>query len=109
MPSLSDLALSQGHILPEDWSDAALAGRVWRPEVGGPSVVAIRPHGLVDLSRHFATMRDLCETPEPAQALRDADGELVGDIGAVLANTPPERRDPSKPWLLAPIDLQAVK
>ena len=27
----------------------------------------------------------------------------------MLANTPPDARDPGKPWLLAPIDLQAVK
>ena len=27
----------------------------------------------------------------------------------LLANTPPETRDPSKPWLLSPIDVQVVK
>ena len=31
------------------------------------------------------------------------------ELAAVLANTPPEGRDPTAPWLLAPIDLQAVK
>ena len=30
-------------------------------------------------------------------------------VAAVLANTPPETRDRAKPWLLAPIDLQAIK
>ena len=30
-------------------------------------------------------------------------------IDALLANTPPETRDPQRPWLLAPIDLQAIK
>ena len=28
--------------LPDDAADAALVGRVWRPELAGPSVVAIR-------------------------------------------------------------------
>jgi len=27
----------------------------------------------------------------------------------VSANTPPDRRDPKKPWLLAPVDLQVLK
>jgi fumarylacetoacetate (FAA) hydrolase family protein len=30
-------------------------------------------------------------------------------VAAVAANTPPESRDPARPWLLAPVDLQAVK
>src|SRR4029079_2221530 len=55
------------------------------------------------------TMRDLCETAEPASALRAAKGESVGRLEAVLANTPTDGRNSSKPWLLAPVDLQAVK
>ena len=62
-----------------------------------------------DLSRSFATMRDLCESADPARALRDAAGERLGALADLLANTPPEARDASKPWLLAPIDLQAIK
>jgi len=106
---MRDFNHSPDHILPDDWSDAALAGRVWRPDLGGPSIVAVRQQGFVDISREFPTMRDLCEASDPAAALRKAQGETIGDIGEVLANTPPERRDPAKPWLLAPIDLQAIK
>jgi fumarylacetoacetate (FAA) hydrolase family protein len=54
-------------------------------------------------------VRDLCETPNPAQALRSANGERIGTLDDVLANTPIDERSPAKPWLLAPIDLQAVK
>jgi fumarylacetoacetate (FAA) hydrolase family protein len=104
-----DAALSPDHILPEDWRGAALAGRVWRPDLGGPSVVAIRADGVLDISAEYPTMRDLCESPDPAKALRRAAGQPVGDLAAILANTPPERREASKPWLLAPIDLQAIK
>jgi fumarylacetoacetate (FAA) hydrolase family protein len=104
-----DAALSPDRILPEDWRDAALAGRVWRPDLGGPSVVAIRADGVLDISAEYPTMRDLCEGPDPAKALRLAAGQPVGDLAAILANTPPERREASKPWLLAPIDLQAIK
>ncbi len=101
-------------ILPEDGCAGALAGRIWRPELSGPSVVAVRQAAggapeLVDITRAFPTIRDLCEAPDPAAALRGAVGETVGPLDAVLANTPPDTRDPSKPWLVAPIDLQAVK
>ena len=36
-------------------------------------------------------------------------GESLGSVEQILANTPPESRDPTKPWLLAPVDLQAGK
>ena len=95
--------------LPEDAAQAALAGRVWHPDLGGPSVVAVRDGALFDISAHFPTLRDLCESPDPAAALRAAPGAPLGPLAAILANTPPEARDPARPWLLAPIDLQAVK
>ena len=95
--------------LPQDGCAGALAGRVWRPDVGGPSVVAVRRDGLFDVSRQFPTMRDLCECDDPAGALRAASGEPLGALEPILSNTPPDARDASKPWLLAPIDLQAVK
>jgi len=95
--------------LPTDGFAGALAGRVWRPDRDGPSVVAIRADGVFDVSRAVPTMSDLCETENPAAALRAADGEALGALDAILANTPPDDRDPTKPWLLAPIDLQAIK
>jgi fumarylacetoacetate (FAA) hydrolase family protein len=95
--------------LPEDAAQASLTGRVWRPDLSGPSVVAIRSGEAVDVSATFPTMRDLCESADPAGALRRADGETIGSVEALLANTPPETRDPARPWLLAPIDLQAIK
>ncbi|MBN8891334.1 MAG: fumarylacetoacetate hydrolase [Rhodospirillales bacterium 70-18] len=95
--------------LPDDGVAGALAGRVWRPEVNGPSVVAIRAEGVVDISAAFPTMRDLCEAPDPAAALRAAAGPVLGSLESVLANTPADTRDAGRPWLLAPIDLQAIK
>jgi fumarylacetoacetate (FAA) hydrolase family protein len=95
--------------LPTDSTAGALVGRVWRPDVSGPSVVAIRPDGVFDISRTFATMRDLCESPDPAAGVAAATGERIGDLAAILANTTEGRRDPGRPWLLTPIDLQAVK
>ncbi|MBN8929083.1 MAG: fumarylacetoacetate hydrolase [Rhodospirillales bacterium 69-11] len=95
--------------LPQDASQAALAGRIWNPAVGGPCVVALRDGVLHDITRSFPTMRDLCEAQNPAASLRAAPGEPVAPFEQVLANTPVEARDPAKPWLLAPIDLQAIK
>jgi fumarylacetoacetate (FAA) hydrolase family protein len=95
--------------LPDDSAQAALAGRVWRPDVGGPSVVAVRDGELVDVSAGFPTMRDLCEADAPAERLRAGQGEPIGRLDDVLANTPPDARDRGRPWLLAPIDLQAIK
>jgi fumarylacetoacetate (FAA) hydrolase family protein len=106
MPALT---LTPENTLPSDHAAASLAGRIWRPDVDGPSVVAIRAGEVFDITASFPTMRDLCETPDPAAALRAASGEPLGPLAAILANTPPETRDSARPWLLAPLDLQAVK
>lgn len=103
------LATTIAPALPEDAAAAALAGRVWRPDAAGPSVVAIRDGDAVDISAAFPTMRDLCEAPDPAAALRGAKGQSLGPLAAILANTPPETRDRARPWLLAPTDLHAIK
>jgi fumarylacetoacetate (FAA) hydrolase family protein len=95
--------------LPNDHATANLIGRAFRPDLGGPSVVAVRGGILHDLTSRFATIRDLCEMPDPVAALTHAKGTAIGPLDAILANTPPDTRDRTKPWLLAPIDLQAIK
>jgi fumarylacetoacetate (FAA) hydrolase family protein len=95
--------------LPEDASKAALAGRVFDPSVQGPSVVALREGSLIDISSIAATMRDLCEADDPMKLVASAKGKPLGSLDDILRNTPRESRDRGKPWLLAPIDLQAIK
>jgi fumarylacetoacetate (FAA) hydrolase family protein len=95
--------------LPDDAGQAALAGRAWRPDVDGPSVIAVRDGTAFDISTSFPTIRDLCEADDPVAALRNASGEPIGSIAALLANTPVDTRDSARPWLLAPLDLQAIK
>ena len=95
--------------LPKDSASATLVGRVWRPDVDGPSVVAIRGHDVVDVTASFPTVRDLCEQADPASALAKATGERIGTVEAILGNGDEASRDPRVPWFLAPIDLQAVK
>jgi fumarylacetoacetate (FAA) hydrolase family protein len=86
-----------------------LVGRVWNPAADGPSVVRRDGDSLTDITQAFPTMRDLCEADDPAGAARAATGPSLGGIDAIMANTPPETRDPARPWLLAPVDLQALK
>ena len=58
---MTTLNLREETTLPADPFAGALAGRVWRPDVNGPSVVAVRDNGVFDISTTFPTMRDLCE------------------------------------------------
>ncbi len=101
--------LTAATTLPADSLAGALVGRVWRPDVGGPSVAVARDGALLDVAAAFATTRDLCEAADPAAAARAAPGEWLGAIDDILANTPPDRRDSRRPWLIAPTDLQAIK
>ncbi len=105
---LPSIRLTAKSCLPADAS-ASLAGRVWLPSVDGPAVVKVSGGELQDISAAFPTMRDLCETADPGKALRDTKGPAVGAVEAILANTPPDGRDKSKPWLLTPVDLQEMK
>jgi fumarylacetoacetate (FAA) hydrolase family protein len=86
-----------------------LAARVWRPDVAGPSIVALRGEDVIDVTRIFPTLRDLCESSDPAAVLKLADGERIGSIAGLFQNTPPDTCDPTRPWLLAPVDLQVIK
>jgi fumarylacetoacetate (FAA) hydrolase family protein len=95
--------------LPSDGTRGVHAGRVWLPAVQGPSVVAIRTDGVYDISRLSPTMRDLCECETAIEAVCSGSGERIGSLAEILANTPEEHRDANEPWLLAPIDLQAIK
>lgn len=106
MPSLD---LSVTATLPQDAAAAALAGRVWRPDLGGPAVVTLRDGQVLDITAAFPTSRDLCESADPAAALRTAKGEVLGSLAEILANTAVDGRDPKRPWLISPLDLQAVK
>ena len=89
-------------------ANAALAGRVWLPDVG-PCVARVEGENLIDITAIFPTMRDLCEMKNPAEALLAAEGKVIGKVADILANANPARRKAGKPHALSPIDLQAVK
>jgi fumarylacetoacetate (FAA) hydrolase family protein len=91
--------LTAQDILPRDGFGGALAARIWRPDLGGPAVAAVRADGVYDVTPAFPTMRDLAEQKDPAAALRAATGERLGVLDEILAAG----------RLLAPVDLQAIK
>jgi fumarylacetoacetate (FAA) hydrolase family protein len=105
---MAAMDLSVAATLPGDGCQGTLVGRVWRPEAHGPSIVRVDRDGLVDITGAFATMRDVCENAD-ARAVKSIVGAPFAPLSAVLANTPPDARDSARPWLLAPIDLQAIK
>jgi fumarylacetoacetate (FAA) hydrolase family protein len=95
--------------LPADGTFGTLVGRVWRPDVQGPSIVAVRADSIYDISRTFPTMRDVGETCDPAVSVAAAEGERIDTVASILVNTLEIERDQARPWLLAPVDLQAIK
>ncbi|MBY8870288.1 fumarylacetoacetate hydrolase family protein [Micromonospora sp. PLK6-60] len=95
--------------LPHDADHGLLIGRIWDPSVDGPTPVVVRDGDVIDVSHRFPTVRDICELSDPADAVAQLDGPRVGDFGELLANTGAATRDVARPWLLAPVDLQALK
>jgi fumarylacetoacetate (FAA) hydrolase family protein len=105
-PSLLD-----AYVPPEDGYAGTWVGRAWMPgALAGPCVVLVRPDGVFDISRHVATVSALLDLPDPVAFVRalPADRRL-GTIEDLLRNSDSVGRDASKPWLLAPVDLQAIK
>ena len=87
---------------------ATLLGRASRPGIG-PSVVTVRDGVVIDItSKATPTVRDITEADDPAGVVKAAAGEPIGDLATLLAHVEAER-DPSAPWLLAPVDLHAIK
>jgi fumarylacetoacetate (FAA) hydrolase family protein len=96
--------------LPVDADRALLLGRVWIPAVDGPVLVRVDGDNLLDLSGIAATASELLNRPDVAREIRQADAlPRVASLSEALRNSADEGRDPSRPWLLAPCDLQAVK
>jgi fumarylacetoacetate (FAA) hydrolase family protein len=101
-------------ILPVDADAATLIGRAWVPgRIGGPSPVVIHDGKVFDLAKVIPTSSQLINSVDPVKLVRDAlkSGwvKSVGAVDALLANSAADRRDPAKPYFLAPCDLQALR
>lgn len=106
MPSI---LLTTSNTLPLDGYAGTLVGRAWVPGViSGPSPVVIHADGVFDLSEHYSTLSELLEQPNPLHTVRALEGRRIGSLDELLANTHTQN-DPTRPYLLAPADLQVVK
>src|SRR2546425_5940495 len=101
--------LSADQCVPTD-AAALLIGRAWVPAEEGPSVIAVRGDEAMDLTPSYATVSQLLNIAKPDE-LRAAIklAPALGRLGDIVANSREGQRDSSRPWLLAPCDLQAVK
>ena len=95
--------------LPADCFAGTLIGRVWLPgAMAGPAVIVIREDGVYDLSAIAATVSTLLEQDEPAKVVALTAGRRIGSVDDILRNTI-FSPDETKPYLLAPCDLQVIK
>ena len=110
-----ELAVQQ--ILPNDADRATLVGRAWIPtrggQPGGPSPIAIFAGKAWDLSKVVPTSAELVNSRDPVRLVRESIkagwASAVGNVADLIANSHADRRNPRKPYLLAPCDLQAVR
>ncbi|QND18535.1 fumarylacetoacetate hydrolase family protein (plasmid) [Rhizobium leguminosarum bv. trifolii] len=90
-------------------SGGLFVGRIWNPEVEGPSIVTLREGVLLDItSREAPTLSTLLERQDAAAFVRAASGKAVGSLADIAANST-GAPDQTRSYLLAPVDLQAVK
>ena len=96
--------------LPEDAERAMLVGRAWVPgDHPGPSPVIIRGADVLDISDTFPTMSELLNTESIESKMDDLNGTKIGVVCSLLENSAWHSQDKKHPYLLAPVDLQAVK
>ncbi|MBR0651195.1 fumarylacetoacetate hydrolase family protein [Roseomonas terrae] len=93
--------------LPADFMQGNFAARVMTAD--GPSIIGFIGGAAFDMTLKFGTMSRWMESETPAACIRTRGVPMAIDLDALLANSAHDARDPAKPWLLAPIDLQAVK
>src|SRR5438105_9084246 len=100
--------LQTGVALPADADAALLVGRVFTPG-SGAMLVRVQSDAVYDLSPLAPTCTELLELPDAAAAVRSFGGRRIASTEDVLRNSAWNTRDLSRPWLLAPCDLQAIK
>jgi fumarylacetoacetate (FAA) hydrolase family protein len=91
-------------------SEGTFLGRAFCQGWAHPAIVTVRGGTVFDITSKAApTSRDICETDDPAAYVAVAPGKPIGPLAEIMANSMAANRDPSKPYLLSPVDLQAVK
>lgn len=97
--------------LPQDVEHALLVGRAWRDGDGsvpaGPALVVVRQGEVFDITAQCICMADLLDHEDGVDFARRAQGESLGQVATLLANSLAEPQ--ITPYLLAPCDVQAIK
>lgn len=107
MSEVIEMDLNVDAVLPEDATAATLVGRVMT--LAGPTIGIVRENRIIDVTEKFPTLAHLLREAEPARAIQQIDGPSLGLLESILSNSDATCRDPHRPYLLAPVDLQAVK
>ncbi len=107
MTQATPLATQGRSVLPTDPETATLVFRAMTSR--GPALCTLRGGAAIDITPTFPTLAHLLHSPSPGASLGTADGSALGSIDEIIANSDEAAREASAPYLLAPIDLQAVK
>ncbi len=90
--------------------DGVLLGRARVPGSSHPRIVTVRDGQVIDITSKTApTSRDVAEQADAVAYVKSAKGTAIGSVQALLDNSWGGKIDLSKPSLLSPVDLQAVK
>jgi fumarylacetoacetate (FAA) hydrolase family protein len=91
-------------------ADGVFLGRARSSASPHPLVVTVSGGEIFDITAKAApTVRDICEMDDPAAYVASAKGPVIGSLEGLAENSFGASHDPSKPSLLSPVDLQAVK
>ncbi|MBX6374399.1 MAG: fumarylacetoacetate hydrolase family protein [Acetobacteraceae bacterium] len=101
------MRLDHTAVLPEDWPQGSYAARIMTE--AGPVVLGIAGGEPFDLTPAFGTVSRWLEEEDPVGAIRARGERIALDLAALVANSAHDARRPDAPWLLAPVDLAAVK
>ncbi len=105
--------LTMKNMLPADWRQSVLVGRIWLPGPnGGPTPVVLFEGTLYDVSRFFSTTSDLLNTSNPLRVIRlvvESGAPEVPQLPQIIANSDYRLRVERYPYFLCPVDLQAIK
>jgi fumarylacetoacetate (FAA) hydrolase family protein len=108
--AMSPVAVTVQDCLPSNAADALLVGRAWVPAAGGPCVIGVRGPDAVDLTPSHPTVSHLLNAATAGEVRAAIErAPALTPLPALVANSVEGSRDPARPWLLAPCDLQAVK
>ena len=104
------ITLTAKDVLPEDGTIGTLVGRVWLPDVAGPPSSRCAATACSTSARAFPLSARCARQDDPG---RRACGRPRASGSAISKASSPTRRPTAatatKPWLLAPLDLQVLK